>query len=76
MREIYTSPTVEAAEARFADFADTRRDRYPAMVDTWRRAWGEFVPFLAFPVELRRIVYTTDEIVKPCRLVSSAASGR
>jgi transposase-like protein len=28
------------------------------MVDTWRRAWPEFVPFLAFPVELRRIVYT------------------
>ena len=62
MREIYTAPTVEAAEARFGEFAETWRDRYPAMVDTWERAWAEFVPFLAFPVELRRIVYTTNAV--------------
>jgi hypothetical protein len=46
MREIYTAPTVEAAEARFAEFADTWAERYPAMIDTWRRSWAEFVPFL------------------------------
>jgi putative transposase len=62
MREIYTAPTVDAAEARFAEFVDTWAERYPAMVDTWRRAWAEFVPFLAFPVELRRIVYTTNAV--------------
>ena len=32
------------------------------MIDTWRRAWPEFVPFLAFPKELRAIVYTTNAI--------------
>jgi transposase-like protein len=62
MREIYTAPTVEAAEARFVEFAETWEQRYPAMIDTWRRAWGEFVPFLAFPQELRTIVYTTNAI--------------
>ena len=62
MREIYTAPTVDAAEARFGEFAETWADRYPAMIDTWRRAWGEFVPFLDFPVELRKIVYTTNAI--------------
>jgi transposase-like protein len=62
MREIYTAPTVAAAEARFAEFTDTWRDRYPAMIDTWQRAWAEFVPFLEFPVELRTIVYTTNAI--------------
>jgi putative transposase len=62
MREIYTAPTVEAAEARFAEFADTWRERYPAMIATWERAWGEFVPFLEFPIELRTIVYTTNAI--------------
>ena len=62
MKQIYTAPTVEAAEARFAEFADTWSERYPAMVDTWRRAWAEFVPFLAFPLELRTIVYTTNAI--------------
>jgi len=32
------------------------------MVDTWQRAWAEFVPFLDFPIELRTIVYTTNAI--------------
>jgi len=62
MREIYTAPTVEAAEARFGEFAEQWRDRYPAMIATWERAWDEFVPFLEFPVELRTIVYTTNAI--------------
>jgi putative transposase len=62
LREIYTAPSLAAAEARFAEFADTWRDKYPAMVATWESAWGEFVPFLEFPVELRQIVYTTNAI--------------
>lgn len=62
MRAIYTAPTVEAAEARFADFADQWRSAYPAMIDSWERRWGEFVPFLEFPVELRHIIYTTNAI--------------
>lgn len=62
MREIYTAPTVDAAEAAFAEFAERWRQRYPAMIDTWERAWAEFTPFLAFPVELRTIVYTTNAI--------------
>ena len=62
MREIYTAPTVEAAEARFGEFADAWRDTYPAMISSWENAWAEFVPFLEFPIELRTIVYTTNAI--------------
>ena len=62
LREIYTAPTLDAAQARFDEFAEQWRERYPAMIDAWERAWGEFTPFLAFPVELRTIVYTTNAI--------------
>ncbi len=62
MREIYTAPTVDAAEVRFAEFAEQWRDKYPAMIDTWERAWAEFTPFLEFPAELRKVVYTTNAI--------------
>jgi putative transposase len=62
MREIYTAPTVSAAEAHFAKFADAWRDTYPAMIGAWENAWAEFVPFLEFPVELRKVVYTTNAI--------------
>ena len=60
--EIYTAPTVAAAEVRFGEFAITWRDTYPAMVSSWENAWAEFVPFLEFPIELRTIVYTTNAI--------------
>jgi putative transposase len=62
LREIYTAPTVEAAQTRFEEFAETWRARYPAMIHSWESSWEEFVPFLEFPVELRKIVYTTNAI--------------
>ncbi len=36
--------------------------RYPATVATWENAWERFIPFLAFPPEVRRIIYTTNSI--------------
>src|SRR5690242_8466083 len=66
LRPIYTAPTVEAAESELLAFADSPLGRtYPATVATWENAWERFIPFLAFPPELRRIIYTTDEIVNP-----------
>ncbi len=62
MRAIYTAPTLDAATDRFADFAADWREQYPAMIASWERAWDEFVPFLAFPPELRKLVYTTNAI--------------
>jgi transposase-like protein len=62
MRTIYTAPTVEAAESEFEAFAEEWRDMYPAMIRSWETSWAEFVPFLEFPAELRRIVYTTNAI--------------
>jgi putative transposase len=65
MRTIYTAPTVEAAELALKDLDAEWGRQYPGVTDVWRRAWNEFIPFLDYPAELRRIVYTTDEIVNP-----------
>lgn len=62
MRAVYEAPTVEAAQANFDDFAAEWRDTYPAMIGSWENAWDEFVPFLDFPPELRKVVYTTNAI--------------
>ena len=62
MKAMYTAPTVEAAETQLAEFAERWAAKYPAMVGVWERAWPEFVPFLAFPVEIRKVIYTTNAI--------------
>jgi putative transposase len=63
LRPIYTAPTVEAAETELLAFADSDLGRkYPATVATWEHAWERFIPFLAFPPELRKIIYTTNAI--------------
>jgi putative transposase len=63
LRPIYTAPTAEAAETELLAFADSELGRkYPATVATWENAWERFIPFLAFPPELRKIIYTTNSI--------------
>ena len=63
LRPIYTAPTIDAAESELLAFADSPLGRrYPATVATWENAWQRFTPFLAFPPELRRIIYTTNAV--------------
>jgi putative transposase len=63
LRPIYTAPTADAAETELLAFADSPLGRkYPATVATWEKAWQRFIPFLAFPPELRKIIYTTNSI--------------
>ena len=62
MREIYTAASVDAAELALKEFDGKFGEQYPGAIDTWRLAWNEFIPFLDYPVELRKIVYTTNTI--------------
>jgi putative transposase len=62
LKGVYTAATVAAAETRFAEFAGTWRDKYPAMIAMWERSWPEFVPFLDFPLPVRKLIYTTNGI--------------
>jgi transposase-like protein len=62
LRQVYTAPTEAAAEQRFADFEAAWGERYPAIIRLWRTAWPQFTPFLAFPPEIRKIIYTTNAI--------------
>lgn len=62
LKKVYAAPTVAAAETAFKDFATTWRSKFPAMVAMWERSWTEFVPFLDFPPEVRKLVCTTNGI--------------
>ena len=63
LKKIYTAPTVDAAETALLTFAETDlARRYPACLRTWQDAWDRFIPFLAFPWPVRKIIYTTNAI--------------
>lgn len=60
LRPIYAAPTVEAAADAMDTFELEWGDRYPGIVKVWRNSWEQFTPFLRFPPEIRKIVYTTN----------------
>ena len=62
LRPIYTAPTLQAAEQAMDHFEDQWGDRYGGIVKLWRDAWERFVPFLDYPPEMRRVIYTTNMI--------------
>lgn len=62
IRAIYTASTVEEAAERFEEFAQEWGAKYPAMIKMWRESWEKFIPFLAYDVQVRRVVYTTNMI--------------
>jgi putative transposase len=63
LRRIYTAADADAAETALLELADSPLGRqYPAAVAVWQRAWERFIPFLAFPPAVRRVIYTTNSI--------------
>jgi putative transposase len=62
LQPIYTAPSEAAAMERFCEFCEAWGERYPAIVRLWENAWAEFVPFLSFDAEIRKIVCTTNAI--------------
>jgi len=63
LKPVYTAANAEAARRELDAFADSVwGKKYPHAVATWEAAWERFIPFLAFPPELRRVIYTTNSI--------------
>jgi transposase-like protein len=62
IKPIYEAPTAEAAAVALDEFADAWEKKYPAAVRLWRNAWAEFIPFLDYPMEIRKMICSTNAI--------------
>src|SRR5207237_7601451 len=62
LKPVYTAPSDTAALDAFAEFSAKWERKYPAIVRLWTNAWQEFVPFLQFDIEIRKIVCSTNAI--------------
>lgn len=62
MKQIYNAPTKEAAKAALDDFTASWENKYSYAIKSWKDNWEDLTVFFEFPLEIRRIIYTTNLI--------------
>ena len=62
LKPIYTALDADAAQRELERFDEKWGARFPVITQAWLDAWEYVIPFLAFPPEVRRVIYTTNAI--------------
>ncbi|MGZ6575053.1 MAG: IS256 family transposase [Solirubrobacteraceae bacterium] len=62
LKPIYTATDVDAAQEALERFDQKWGAQLPPVVKAWRENWEYVIPFMAFPPDVRRVVYTTNPI--------------
>jgi putative transposase len=62
LKPIYTAKDADQAQAELEAFDDKWGKRFPPITQAWLNAWEHVTPFLDFPEEVRRVIYTTNAI--------------
>ena len=62
IKPIYTAVNATAARSAFDELTEKWGQRYPAVIRLWDNAWSEFIPFLDYDVEIRRVICSTNAI--------------
>lgn len=62
MKEIYTAPNRDAAQLALDQLEGKWGQKYGYAIRSWRENWEELTAFLDFPLEIRKIIYTTNII--------------
>ena len=74
LKPIYTAIDAEHAAQALDGFEEKWGQLLPPVVQMWREAWDYVIPFMAYPDEVRRVVYTTDESVKRRTVICGVGS--
>jgi transposase-like protein len=62
VKPIYTAVNATAARVALDDLAEKWGSRYGAIIRLWESAWEQFIPFLDYDVEIRRVICSTNAI--------------
>jgi putative transposase len=76
LREIYTANDEADALKALERFEQKWSKKFPTIAPSWRRNWSRIVPFLAFPAELRKMIYTTNAIESLNSVLRKAVRGK
>jgi len=76
LKPVYTAPSEAAALAALDDFEMAWGAKYPLVIQSWRRNWGEIATFFKYPPEIRKLIYTTNMIESYHRQLRKVTKGK
>ena len=76
LKPIYQANTEEAARAELDRFEEVWGEKYPVVVRSWRNNWDELSTFFCYPVEMRKLIYTTNMIESYHRQLRKVTKGK
>lgn len=62
LKRVYQAPSLAVAEEKLTDFAAKWAQKYPLVVESWRRNWLRLTRFFDYPPAIRKVVYTTNTV--------------
>ncbi|WP_163329560.1 IS256 family transposase [Desulfurobacterium thermolithotrophum] len=62
LKKVYGAATLEEAELRMDEFEEKWGNKYPHVIKSWRTNWEELMAYFKYPLELRKLMYTTNII--------------
>lgn len=62
MKEVYRASTLENAELALEKLVSKWGVQYPMAVNGWKAHWQQLSTYFAFPLEIRKMIYTTNAV--------------
>ena len=62
LKEVYRASTIEEASGAMEGFEEKWGNKYPHIIKSWRENWESLMTYFRYPVEIRKLVYTTNLI--------------
>jgi transposase-like protein len=62
LKQVYAAPTKQAAEAAFEQFSEKWQSKYRYAIQSWQNNWENLTSYFDYPLEIRKIIYTTNTI--------------
>ncbi len=62
LKRVYKALNKEAAESALDDLEQTWGDKYPIVIQSWRKKWDNLSVYFRYPEDIRRVIYTTNSI--------------
>jgi putative transposase len=62
LKEVYSAPNRAAADDAFTGFQAKWEGKYRHAIQSWQTNWEDLTHYFDFPVEIRKIIYTTNSI--------------